>query len=104
MATAKEALKTAVSTVRAGVKGKEVDYAARSIIEKAGFGKHCLYGMMHGVGLQHCEYPVCGPSTEMRLESGMVFSIDVGLFNFKWGGIREEVGILVTDDGCEVLK
>lgn len=104
LATAKEALKAAVSTVRAGTKGKDVDYAARSIIEAAGFGKHCLYGVMHGVGLQHCEYPICGPSTEMPLESGMVFSIDVGLFNFGWGGIREEVGILVTDDGYELLK
>lgn len=101
--TAKQALRAALKTVKAGVPGREVDRAARSVIESAGFGEHCLYGVMHGVGLQHCEHPVCGPSTEMLLRPNMVFSIDVGLFNFEWGGIREEVGIVVTEEGCELL-
>jgi Xaa-Pro aminopeptidase len=103
LAVATEALHAAINTVKAGVPGREVDFAARTIIEKAGFGKHCLYGVMHGVGLQHCEYPMCGPDTDMKLEENMIFSIDIGLFNFAWGGIRQEAGILVRNGGVEVL-
>ncbi len=84
--------------------GKEIDLAARDITTAAGFGKHHLYGSCHGVGLQHCEYPFFGPTDETIVEEGMVFTIDVGLFDFDFGGVRQEDGIIVTSNGCEVFN
>lgn len=100
---AEEAKAAAIARIKAGVRASEVDRAAREIIEEAGFGQNCIYGVLHGVGLQHCEYPYGGPKTELELQEDMVFCLDVGLFNLPFGGIRMEDGLIVTGDGAEVL-
>ncbi|MCD6169290.1 MAG: aminopeptidase P family protein [Candidatus Latescibacteria bacterium] len=100
---AEEAKNAAIAKIRAGAQASEVDRAAREIVEEAGFGKNCIYGVLHGVGLQHCEYPYAGPKSDLILQEGMVFCVDVGLFNLPFGGIRMEDGLVVTRDGAEVL-
>ncbi len=101
--TAKKALAAAMSKIKPGIMGKEIDLAARKITTEAGFGKNHVYGSCHGVGLQHCEYPFFGPNTDIEVEEGMFFNVDLGLFNFDFGGVRLENGILVTVDGYEVF-
>lgn len=103
MQVANEAKAAALAKIKAGVRASEVDRAAREIVEKAGFGQNCIYGVLHGVGLQHCEYPYGGPKTELALQENMVFCLDVGLFNLPFGGIRMEDGLIVTKNGAEVL-
>ena len=101
--TARRAMDAAIAAVRPGVMGKEIDLAARRITEDAGYRVNHLYGAVHGVGLQHCEYPFFGPNTDIPVEENMFFNIDIGLFNFPFGGVRVENGILVTAGGCEVF-
>jgi len=101
--TVRKALDTATRKVRPGAVGKEIDLAAREITSAAGYEKNHLYGAVHGVGLQHCEYPFFGPTSEERVEEGMFFNIDIGLFNFDFGGVRLENGYRVTSSGCEVF-
>lgn len=101
--TAIRALDAAISVIKPGIKGKDIDLAARRISSEAGYVKNHLYGAVHGVGLQHCEYPFFGPTTETFVEEGMFFNIDIGLFGFDFGGVRVENGILVTAGGCEVF-
>lgn len=101
--TAKKALDAALKKVRPGVRGKEIDLAAREITTTAGYAKNHLYGCCHGVGLQHCEPPFFGPNTEQIVEENMVFTVDLGLFNFDFGGVRLENGVFVTSSGCEVF-
>ncbi len=98
----RKAIDASINQVRPGVMGKEIDLAARYITSEAGYEKNHLYGVVHGVGLQHTEYPFFGPTTEIVVKEGMFFNIDVGLFNFEFGGVRLEDGILVTSGGCEV--
>jgi Xaa-Pro aminopeptidase len=102
--TVRRALEAATKVVRPGVMGKQIDRAAREITSAAGYERNHLYGAVHGVGLQHCEYPFFGPTTEVRVEEGMFFNIDIGLFNFDFGGVRLENGYLVTANGCEMFS
>ena len=37
------------------------------------------------------------------LESGMVATVEPGIYIHGWGGVRIEDVILVEDDGCKVL-
>jgi len=102
--TAKKALDAALKKIRPGIKGKEIDLAAREITTKAGYEKNHLYGCCHGVGLQHCEPPFFGPNTEQIIEENMVFNVDLGLFNFDFGGVRLESGVFVSGSGNEIFE
>ncbi len=102
--TVRRAIDAATRVIRPGIRGKEIDRAAREITGAAGYAKNHLYGAVHGVGLQHCEYPFFGPTTEVRVEEGMFFNVDIGLFNFDFGGVRLENGYLVTAGGCAVFS
>lgn len=101
---ARKAREAAISKIKPGIEGKEIDLAAREITSRAGFEKNHLYGVCHGVGLQHCEYPFFGPTSEIEVREGMIFTVDIGLFNFEFGGVRLEDGIIVTGSSCEVFR
>jgi Xaa-Pro aminopeptidase len=97
------AQETAIRQVRPGVKGQEVDAAARAVIADAGYG-HCFgHGLGHGIGLQVHEAPALRPGSEVVLRPGMVVTVEPGVYVPGWGGVRIEDDVLVTPDGCEVL-
>jgi Xaa-Pro aminopeptidase len=98
-----EAQQRAIAAVRPGVKGGEVDGAARSVIEKAGYGPNFDHGTGHGIGLQVHEAPPVRHGSEAVLEPGMVVTIEPGIYLPGWGGVRIEDDVLVTPDGAEVL-
>jgi Xaa-Pro aminopeptidase len=94
----------AIRKVRPGIMAKEVDHAARSVIDKAGYGKYFGHGLGHGFGLEIHERPFLSPIKEDRLEKHMVITIEPGIYVPGWGGIRIEDDILVTSDGHEILS
>lgn len=101
--TVKEAQEKALTKIRPGVKAVEVDAAARSHIEKAGYGKYFGHGLGHGVGLEIHEGPSLSPFSKDVLAEGMVVTVEPGIYVPDWGGVRIEDMALVVKDGCEVL-
>jgi Xaa-Pro aminopeptidase len=79
-ATVRDAQQRAIDVVRPGVTCGDVDRAARGVIERAGYGPQFLHRTGHGLGVQVHEPPFILPGSAERLEEGMVFSIEPGIY------------------------
>lgn len=100
MARAQQA---AVDAIRPGVRCKEIDRAARSVIEEAGYGAQFTHRTGHGIGIDIHEAPYFSASDETVLQPGMVMSVEPGIYVDGVGGFRHSDTIIVTKDGCDVL-
>ncbi len=98
--------------IRPGVNPAGVHNAANEILEKAGFptGKTAagrnygfFHGLGHGVGLEIHEAPRLSPANTTPLKGGEIITVEPGLYDPAWGGIRLEDMVYVTEDGAECL-
>lgn len=97
------AQQAAFTTIRPGVKGREVDAAARSVIADAGYGDCFGHGLGHSVGLMIHETPCFSPRDETVFEPGMVVTVEPGIYLEGMFGVRIEDLIVITEDGYRNL-
>ncbi len=90
-----------LAATRAGVKGKEIDAAARKVIVDAGYGDYFGHGYGHSLGLEVHEAPNCNPRGETVMAEGMVSSAEPGIYLPGKFGVRIEDVVIFTADGCE---
>ena len=92
-----------VNSVRQGVKASDVDQAARSVVEKYHFGENFRHSTGHGVGLIVHESPVISSKDGTVLQTGMVITVEPGIYLPGWGGVRIEDMVLVEENGARLL-
>ena len=109
-----EALELAVSLVRPGAHGSELNRAICVFFEERGHPTTLsqpdgvplrdgfFHALGHGVGLDLHEAPGLGRIGQ-PLVAGDVIALEPGLYRAGWGGVRVEDLYLVTGDGCELL-
>jgi Xaa-Pro aminopeptidase len=96
-----------VDIVAPGVTCEEVDEACRSVLRRAGLAKWFTHSTGHGVGLEIHEGPRLAAGNKLKLEPGMVITVEPGVYISRRGnkdfGIRIEDMVLVKPKGHEVL-
>jgi Xaa-Pro dipeptidase len=98
-----EAQKKGVEEARPGITAKELDTIVRSIIAEYGYGDCFIHSTGHGVGLEIHEWPGVSQRDETVLKPGMVITVEPGIYIPKFGGVRIEDTIVITENGAERL-
>jgi Xaa-Pro dipeptidase len=93
----------AIDEVRDGAQGKDVDKAARSIIDASRFKGRFIHGTGHGLGVSVHDPGYISSVRNMALREGMVLTVEPGVYLKGFGGVRIEDDVLVTKRGCRVL-
>ena len=92
----------ALAAARPGVACEAIDKAARDVIDAAGFGpdyKHFTHRVGHGIGMDGHEWPYLVRGNATKLQTGMCFSDEPGIYIEGEFGVRLEDDWYVTEDG-----
>jgi Xaa-Pro aminopeptidase len=101
-----EAQAAALKAARPGVECQAVDAAARKVITDAGFGpgyKYFTHRVGHGIGMDGHEWPYLVKGNTQKLEPGMTFSDEPGIYIPGEFGVRLEDDMIITADGAELM-
>ena len=97
------AQKAGIATARAGATGREVDAAARAVIDAAGYGEYFGHSFGHGVGVEIHESPNASQLNDKPLPERAVISAEPGIYLPGKMGVRIEDVLFLTQDGCQNL-
>ncbi|MFW6456816.1 MAG: M24 family metallopeptidase [Planctomycetota bacterium] len=99
-----DAQEAALQVLGPGVPCTEVDSAARDVIAASGYGGQFVHSLGHGVGLEVHEAPRLARGNAEELKTGMVVTVEPGIYIPEEVGVRVEEMIVVTSNGCEKIS
>lgn len=93
----------AIGKISKGEKrAKLIDSSARSFLAKK-YKNNFKHGLGHGIGTVIHEWPNFKPKTTDILPSGVVMTVEPGIYLRGWGGVRIEDMVLITKDSMKNL-
>ena len=82
---------------------EDVDMAARSVMEKYGYGEYFNHRVGHGIGIDVHECESVNTGVKIPIEPGMVFTIEPGIYLPGRFGVRIENTVAIGENGPEAL-
>ncbi len=101
--TVVDAMDSARKCIVCSAKCSDVDKAARSVIEKAGYGANFTHSTGHSVGLEIHESPNLSPKCDKLLKVGHVVTDEPGIYIENEFGVRVEDMVVITKNGNKTL-
>ena len=107
-----QAQAAALKAARPGVPLESIDTAARTVVVDAGYGpgfKYFSHRVGHGMGMDGHEWPylvknnMFGWEKALKMQPGMVFSDEPGIYIRGEFGVRLEDDMYVTENGAQLF-
>jgi Xaa-Pro aminopeptidase len=99
-----EAQARGVAAVQPGVTCAGIDAVTREYMSAAGIGDLFIHRTGHGIGLETHEDPYLVQGNELRVDSGMAFSVEPGFYAPDRFGARIEDIVVCTENGVRSLN
>ncbi|MGA0863062.1 MAG: aminopeptidase P family protein [Ilumatobacteraceae bacterium] len=99
-----EAQAAGVAAGKVGVPCQDVDTAARSVLDAAGYGEWFVHRTGHGIGMEEHEDPYMVQGNDTLIEAGHAYSVEPGIYIPGRWGMRLEDIVVATDDGPRALN
>ena len=101
--TVLRAQEAAFEKIGPGGSCKEVDAAARALIDASPYAGLFGHGLGHSLGLEIHESPAFNKTSEAALQPGMVMTVEPGIYLPGEFGVRIEDMVAITQNGFENL-
>ncbi len=95
------AQKAGINAARAGVTGREIDAAARKVLQEAGYGEYFSHSFGHSLGVDIHESPNASSRETRPMPAGAVISAEPGVYIPGKFGVRIEDVLILNKTGCE---
>jgi Xaa-Pro dipeptidase len=93
----------AFEVIRPGARCSDVDDAVRVYYDEHALWDNWRHHVGHAIGMRYHEGPFLDRGDPTEIRSGMVFTVEPGLYTAGLGGFRHSDTVAVTDDGLELL-
>jgi Xaa-Pro dipeptidase len=93
----------AFTNIRPGFRCSDVDRVVRDYYETNDLQMYWRHHTGHAIGLRYHEGPFLDVGDDTKIEPGMVFTVEPGIYVPKLGGFRHSDTIVVIEEGIEVL-
>ncbi len=98
-----KAQQVALDMIAPGVNGKDIHQAVSDFIDSTKYKGLFIHSTGHSIGLSVHDGVALTKEIDNLLEENMVFTVEPGIYEPGFGGIRIEDDVRVTKDGVEIL-
>jgi Xaa-Pro aminopeptidase len=99
----KAAQEIAFDAILPGARCADVDRAVRAYYEEHDLQRYWKHHTGHAIGLRYHEGPFLDSGDDTEIRTGMVFTVEPGLYDPDVGGFRHSDTVLVTDTGIDSI-